>query len=194
MAAPTELSGAGFTPLHVIASSGYVIHFIKNWRTETEQLGKTIRICYAWSQANACVSFSLLSNPEIEVSHLRGTVVSAIWSYLAIIDGKITLDCSYIRPKLRVNDVCIMDLAIRMDFTDNQRNRINAVREWYNVMYLSEITNKSGKTIMDGVLFVLNTLQKYRRCSDGPIQKKPNSYSFKFWQKTATTIVTQWAW
>ena len=76
-----------------------------------------------------------------------------------------------------------MDLAIRMDFTDNQRNRINAVREWYNVMYLSEITNENGRTIMDGVLFGSNPIQKYCRRSDGPKQKKPNTYSFKFWQK-----------
>ena len=93
------------------------------------------------------------------------------------------MDCSYIRPKLRVNDVCIMDLAIKMDFTDNQRNRINAVREWYNVMYLSEITNENGRSIMDGVLLGTNPIQKYRRRSDGPKQKKPNTYSFKFWQK-----------
>ena len=111
---------------------------------------------------------------------MQGTVVPAIRSYLAKIGGTITLDCPFIRPKLRVNDVCIMDLAISMNLTDNQRNRINAVREWYNVMYLSEITNERGTAIMDGILTGSKQLTKYRRRSDGPKQKKPNNYSFKF--------------
>ena len=45
--APTELSGGGSTPLHVTASAVYVHHFIRNWRTQTKDLGKVIRICYA---------------------------------------------------------------------------------------------------------------------------------------------------
>ena len=35
MEGPVELSGGGFTPLHVTAGAGYVLHFICNWRTES---------------------------------------------------------------------------------------------------------------------------------------------------------------
>ena len=46
---PTKLSGGGFTPLHATVSAAYVLHIIRNWQTGTEDLGKIIRICYAWS-------------------------------------------------------------------------------------------------------------------------------------------------
>ena len=70
MEGPIELSGGGFTPLHVTAGAGYVLHFIRNWRTESEDLGKIIRICYAWAASNAGVSFPLFESPEIPIPHL----------------------------------------------------------------------------------------------------------------------------
>jgi hypothetical protein len=33
LAAPIELGGGGFSPLYVTAGTGYVTHFLKNWRT-----------------------------------------------------------------------------------------------------------------------------------------------------------------
>ena len=47
MEAPIELSGAGFIPLHFTASASSVMHFVRNWRTVEEDLGKIIRITYA---------------------------------------------------------------------------------------------------------------------------------------------------
>ena len=109
----TELSGGGFTPLHATASAAYVLHFIRNWRTGTEDLGKIIRICYAWSASNAGVSFPLFERPEIEIPHMRGTVIPAIRTYLTSIDAKIHLDNTMLRPPLRKHDICIMDEALK---------------------------------------------------------------------------------
>jgi hypothetical protein len=50
LAAPIELGGGGFTPLYVTAGTGYVTHFLKNWRTPTEDIGKQLRIVYAWGE------------------------------------------------------------------------------------------------------------------------------------------------
>jgi hypothetical protein len=48
LAAPFELGGGGSTPLYVTAgTTGYVTHFLKNWRTPTEDIGKLLRIVYA---------------------------------------------------------------------------------------------------------------------------------------------------
>ena len=79
-----------------------------------------IRILYAWNVTSAGVSFPLLEHPEIELSYLKGKVVPAIRDYLAKIGGAIHLDNTMIRPPLRKNDVCLMDVAREMEFTPNQ--------------------------------------------------------------------------
>jgi hypothetical protein len=40
LSAPIELGRLGFTPLYVTAGTGYVTHFLKNWRTPTEDIEK----------------------------------------------------------------------------------------------------------------------------------------------------------
>ena len=64
MEGPVKLSGGGFTPLHVTAGVGYVLYFICNWNTESEDFGKLIRICYVWAASNAGVSFPLFEFPK----------------------------------------------------------------------------------------------------------------------------------
>ena len=127
MEAKIELSGGGFTPLHVTASASSVMHFVRNWRTEEEDLGKLIRITYAHAQYNAGVSFSLFERPDVDLPHLRGTVINSLRSFLSSIDAKIHLDNPMIRLPLRQNDIAIMDIAIKLNLTSNQLRRVNAV-------------------------------------------------------------------
>jgi hypothetical protein len=42
LAAQIEFGGGGFTPLYVTAGTCYVTHFLKNWRTPTEDIGKQL--------------------------------------------------------------------------------------------------------------------------------------------------------
>ena len=55
-----DMGGTGFTPMKVAAKSGYIQHFLKNWRTPREELGKFLRIVYSWAVESAGVSFPLL--------------------------------------------------------------------------------------------------------------------------------------
>ena len=58
-----------------------------------------------------------------------------------------------IRPKLRINDVCLMDVAFSKNFTKIQLERINAVREHFNLQYLSEICNVDGTQLATGIMY-----------------------------------------
>jgi hypothetical protein len=109
LAGPIELGGGGFTPLYVTAGSGYVTHFLKNWRTPTEDIGKQLRIVYAWTAYQSGVTFPLLECPERPLQYIRGRVIPGLRKYLDAIDGKILLHKKYIRNKLRVEDESIMD-------------------------------------------------------------------------------------
>ena len=114
---------------------------------QEEECSKMIRILYAWNVMSAGVLFPLLKYPEIKLPHLKGKIIPAIREYLAKIGGTIHLDNKMIQPPLRKNDVCLMDVAREMEITPIQLERLNCVRKWFNVQYLSELCNEEGTTI-----------------------------------------------
>ena len=82
-----------------------------------------------------------------------------------------------IPPKLRKYDICIMDEAIKLFSTKAKLEKINAVCEFLNVQYLSEISKPNGKTLVKGFLFGNRGDNWYRRRIPGPKQTKPNNES-----------------
>jgi hypothetical protein len=75
---PIELGGGGFTPLYVTAGTGYVTHFLKNWRTPTEDIGKQLRIVYAWTAYQAGVAYPYLEHPERPLDYVSGRVIGVL--------------------------------------------------------------------------------------------------------------------
>ncbi|OEU11291.1 hypothetical protein FRACYDRAFT_246405 [Fragilariopsis cylindrus CCMP1102] len=187
LAGPVSLGGGGFTPLKVTAGAGYVTHFLKNWRTQTEDIGKHLRICYTWAILQAGVTFPLFEQPAIELPHLKGKVIPATRKYLAAIDGKIHLDNTMIRQPIRVHDQCIMDTAIdireELNLTDIQLERINCVRMYLGVMFLSEISTIAGTALQPGITTGNNNELTYNTSLTKPNQKKPNNQSWALWTK-----------
>ena len=59
---PKELSGARFYSFKNAIETSGVQHFIKNWRTPWEDIGKTLRIAMSWTQYSAGVPYPVLSN------------------------------------------------------------------------------------------------------------------------------------
>jgi len=188
LAGPIELGGGGFTPLKVTAGTGYVNHFLKNWRSNTEDIGKQLRILYIWTVLQAGVSFPLLEQPEQELDYVKGKVIPATRKYLKEIDAKIHLDNTFIRPILRANDKCIMDNVIKMELTAIQRERINCVRMYLGVMYISEICNTAGTSIRPGIDDGTHDTTLYHTTLTKPNQTRPNSGSWKLWQDAINTF------
>ena len=120
--------------------------------------------------------------------HLQGKVITSIRAFLAKVNARITLDTAYIRQRLRTNDIPIMEIAMSMNLTKNQMQRVNAVREYYNVIWLSKVCTANGDYIRRGVyngselpnsvykgLELPNLVYKVTRVF--PKQSRPNSYS-----------------
>ena len=90
----------------------------------------------------------------------------------------IHLDNTMIRPELRKHDICLMDVALSKNkFTKIQLQRINAVREYFNVQYISEICEINGTHLAKGILYDYKAEQTYFWRNKAPKQKKPNSRS-----------------
>jgi hypothetical protein len=162
---------------------------LKNWRTPTEDIGKQLRIVYAWTAYQAGVSYPLLEHPERPLEYISGRVIPGMRKYLDEIDGKIKFHNTYIRPKLRVDDKSIMERANEMEFTQNQRERINCVRMYLGVMYLSKICNTAGDALRKGIEDNKHDKKVYTVTINKPKQKQPNAY-WKFWMKTIQSFTT----
>jgi hypothetical protein len=190
LAGPIELGGGGFTPLKVVAGTGYVTHFLENWRTPNEDIGKKIRIVYAWTAFQVGVTFPLLEKTDVGLDYVKGNVIPATRKYLKDIGGKIHINNKYRRTKLRTEDECIMEKAIEMNLTTNQMERINCVRMYLGVMYMSEICNEEGTAIREGYEDSTNRQETYKITLTIPKQKKPNTSSWKLWWKVLQSFTT----
>jgi hypothetical protein len=187
---PANLTGGGIIPLVATTGAGEVLHFIKNWRTPNEDIGRVLRIVYAWCQYQAGVSFPLLEQPEEPITYLQGKVIPSLREYLSKIDGKLKLDKTYIRKKLRANDIAIMDIVRQAGFTEVQEHRINCVRLFLGVMYFSEICTIDGTTIRDGITTGNNDNEEYILTLKKAIQHRPNTRSWNLWTQAITSITS----
>ena len=185
---PANLTGGGIIPLVAATGAGEVLHFVKNWRTPQEDIGKVLRIVYAWNQYQAGVSFPLLEQPDEEISYLQGKVIPSLRKYLSKIDGKLTLDRTYIRKKLRTSDIAIMDIVRQGEFTAVQEHRINCVRLFLGVMYFSEICSIDGMNIRDGITTGKNETEEYVVSLKKARQHLPNTRSWNLWKQAITSV------
>ena len=94
------------------------MHLLKNWRTPKEEVGKIPRIVYAWTAEVVGVTYPLLEKPKQHLPHIKGKLIPALRDALSKVGAKITVDNNYIWPKLRENDCALMDIALKMEFTD----------------------------------------------------------------------------
>ena len=93
-------------------------------------------------------------------------------------------------PELRKHDICLMDVPLSKNkFTKIQLQRINAVREYFNVQYISEICEINGTHLAKGILYDYKAEQSYFRRNKAPKQKKPNNRSWKLWRELLKYLV-----
>ena len=189
MNGPKELGGGGFLPLTVVAGVGYVLHFLKHWRSPEEDASKIVRIVMAWTQYQAGVSYPILEYPEKELPYVQGRYIPAVRKYLNEVDATVELEQTYVQQKLRVNDVNIMEYAMKnLKLTDVQLTRLNCVRMYLGFTYVSEICTVDGRKVAKGVLRREKDGDEYVTTLTRPHQKKPNSASWKFWEKLITAL------
>ena len=76
-----------------------------------------------------------------------------------------------------------MEMALACSLTNIQLTRINCVRMYLGVKYLSEICTPDGKSISPGVLNRTRDIDKYKTHLTRPNQPKPNSRSWDLWDR-----------
>ena len=108
---PKEIGGAGFYAFLNTIGASRVQHFIKNWRTPWEDIGKALRIAMAWTQYSAGVSYPILENTGQDLTYVKGRTILSVRKHLEECHAKLHLDTTYVQHPLRKKVVEIMDLV-----------------------------------------------------------------------------------
>ena len=108
---PKKLGGAGFYVFLNIIGVTRVQPFLKNWRTQNEDIGKALRTTMTWTQYNAGVPYPILLKTKQDLSYMKSITVLATRKYLYESHGVIHLDTTYVQHLKRENDVSIMHLV-----------------------------------------------------------------------------------
>ena len=104
-----------------------------------------------------------------------------------MIQAQISLDDPCIPQPLRANNVSIMDQACSLSFNTHQLKCINAVRLYYRVTFISEISNTEGTHIIPQA-YNQTVLPEYQPKPLSLHQPKPNKKSFSLWTKLLYTL------
>ena len=108
---PKELGGVGFTVLINSVEASRIQHFLKNWRTPWEDIGKTLRVALVWTQYCAGVPYPILLKTKQNLSYVNGRTILETRRYLHKCHGITHLDTTYVRHPRQEKDMANMHLV-----------------------------------------------------------------------------------
>ena len=151
--APIRLGGCGCPFAYAMASSGYITHLLKNFRSPDELASGTFRVVISRFQQASGISKPVFEHPSLPLPYVSGVICQAIQKYLVDIEAIVRIRPNFVPPKLRKNDIAIMDILLDNEhpFEITQMQQINSCRLYLGVTYLSEICNVSGTHLVDGI-------------------------------------------
>ena len=140
-------------------------HFIKNWRTLSEDIGKALCIEMTWTQYSDGAPYPILSNTSQDLPYVKGRTILSVRKHLEECNGKLHLDTTYVQHPLRKNEVSIMHLVNNLEPRSNwmetnfqwknleasvgtPRQHENIIRKSKDVLYLG-IINRSNLSTND---------------------------------------------
>ena len=108
---PKGIGGAGFYAFLNTISTSRVHHFLKNWRTPLEDIGKALHIAMAWTQYSTSVSYPIFSNTTHDLLYVKGRTILSVRKHQEECQAKIHLNTTYVQHPLCKKDVAIIDLV-----------------------------------------------------------------------------------
>lgn len=188
---PSYLGGAGFMPLEAKQGTDMTMHFLKHWRSPTEQSGKLMRVVLGWTQHQSGMPFAILQNTANSLSYVEGRFMITLRSFLHRIGATIEVDQLYLPLPLRKNDTAIMLQATAIEiFNTHQLKCINAVRMYFGITFLSEISNTDGTHIRESIFTTDTGDSEYTTKKTIITQSKPNNKSFQLWKTLIISFTT----
>ena len=109
-------------------------------------------------------------------------------NYLIKIKATIEIQPNFVPQPLSQNDKRIMEKASEIQLTQKQITRLNCVRMYLGITWLSEICTLNGKCIQPHILQHKRDETEYTPKKDKPYQPKSNTQSWKILKRLISEI------
>ena len=112
--------------------------------------------------------------------YIKERTILSVRNHLKECNGKIHFDTTYVQHPLRENDVSIMDLVNTQTIHKvniNQKEKINCVRMFLGVQYVSQISTVDGTNFLPGILEGDDSQLFYQTTLTKPHQERPRNHS-----------------
>ena len=113
--------------------------------------------------------------------------------YLHECHGTIHLDTTHVQHPRRENDMAIMHLVNAQTthkININQKQKINCVRMYLGVTWVSEICTTDGLSFVSGILHGDECQLNYKTTLTTPHQVKPSKHSCFLWRRILKLLTT----
>ena len=124
---------------------------------------------------------------------MKGRIILSVKKYLEECNRKIHLDTTYIKHPLRENNVSIMHLVNTQTIHKeniNQKEKINCVRMFLGVHYVSEICMVDGTNFVLVILEGDNSQICYQTTLTKPHQERLGNHSWMPWKRISKTLTS----
>ena len=119
-------------------------------------------IVLSWAQYQSGLAIPILAKPSIEIHYTPGRFIHSIRQFLVEIGRQLRVSPNFAPSLLREHDYPIIQKALDSDaYSTNELTRINCVRMYFGVTFLSEICHPNGTQISNGVLQGIWELEYY---------------------------------
>ena len=144
---PPSMGGAGFVQFSTHQGCGQLLNVLRYLRSDT--MLRRIWLCaLSWAQLSAGVHFPILERPKVPLPWLEGAYIKSIRTFLASIDGHLSLSEIKVPCNHRQGDLHIMSFARQhLTFNDTEWKILNCSRLYYQAVTLSDIVTPAGNQV-----------------------------------------------
>ena len=183
---PAWYGGAGFIPLRTYDGVGKCMMALKFLRSPHTREGQLLRIVLSRVQYQSGFSKSILEDVGRYMGHVERRWISTLREFLQSIDGTIQLWKPTIPPKLRSDDIAIMDMVtdhMHPHLTTTEVRRINQCRLYLGVTWMSELTDTTGVYICKDYLNGYRPKYGFRTSFPTIRQRRPSKQTWTVFSK-----------
>ena len=131
---------------------------------------------------------NIISNTDYTLDYVQGRYIPAVRNYLHKIQAKIEIQPNFIPDPLRQKDKTTIEMTAEMQMTQKQRTRLNCVRMYLGITWLSKICTLNGKYIQPHILQYKRDETEYTPKKGKPYEPKPNTHNWKILKRIISGI------
>ena len=181
---PRRLGGLGFRDIYTTQGIAHTIKIIQTIRTPGQPCDLLRLLLEEW-QIHSGSSHPLLEYPKHPCIHLEGSWLTSTRTFLATIDGSLSITDLYCPTSNIPHDIALMDSFHSLSGIGRKRmQQLNRCRIFLQVHFLSELLTPDGLSLQPGFWTGTSTNRPATPLHKYPRQSTPAPRIWAFWRAT----------